>query len=66
MGEMSDCYMSDEEQTIERIAERRFQQQRSVFSTDCMDRNLKDKIRQEVEDEFILMNGRRPNRSIFR
>ena len=60
MGEMSDCYMSDEEKAIERITERRFQQQRSVLSTDCLDRSLKDKIRQEVLDEFVLMNGRQP------
>lgn len=66
MGEMSDCYMSDEEKAIERIAERRYQQQRSGFSTDYLDRILKDKIRKEVEDEFVLMNGRKPKRNIFR
>lgn len=60
MGEMSDCYMSDEEQAIERITERRFQQRRSALSTDCLDRSLKDEIRQEVLDEFVLMNGRQP------
>lgn len=60
MGEMSDCFISEEEKAIERIAERRFQQQRSAFSTDCLDRSLKDEIRQEVIDEFILMNGRNP------
>lgn len=64
MGEMSDCYMSDEEKAIEWIVERKFMQQQSAFSTDRIDRELKDKIFQEVEDEFILMNGRRP-RGIF-
>ena len=59
MGEMSDCYMSDEEKAIERIVERRFQQQRSVLSTDCLNRSLKDEIRQKVLDEFVLMNGKR-------
>ena len=61
MGEMSDCYMSDEEKAIERIVERRLRQQRFAYSTDYEDRDMKDKIRREVEDEFILMNGRRPN-----
>ena len=66
MGEMSDCCMSDEEKAIERITERRYQQQRSGFSTDYLDRILKDKIRKEVEDEFVLMNSRKPKRNIFR
>lgn len=62
MGEMSDCYKSEEEKAIERIARRRFEQRRSGPSTDAIDRAEMDRIRQEVTDEFILMNGRKPNK----
>ena len=60
MGEMSDCWLSDEEKAIERIVERRFKAQNTGWGTDATDRADKDKIKQEVIDEFILANGRRP------
>lgn len=58
MGEMPDTYMSDQEKAIERIVERRFKRQREALSTDAIDQNLKDKIRREVEDEYLLLCGR--------
>ena len=57
MGEMSDCFKSEAEKAIDRIVERRFQERREAISTDAIDRALKDKIRQEVEDEYILLHG---------
>ena len=60
MGEISNCWLSDEEKAIERIVERRFRMQDSGWGTDATDRATRDKIKQEVIDEFILMNGRMP------
>lgn len=65
MGECSDCWMSEEEKTIERIVERRFRAQQCGPSTDALDRAAKDRIRQEVEDEFFLNNGRPVKKGIF-
>lgn len=60
MGECSDCYKSSEELAIERITERLFRSQQNGPSTDCTDRALRDQIRQQVLDEFILVHGRAP------
>ena len=65
MGERSDCWMSEEEKAIERIVERRFRAQQSGPSTDALDRAAKDRIRQEVEDEFFLHNGRPVHKGIM-
>ena len=62
---MSDTYMSNEEKAIERIARRRFEQMGRGYGTDATDRALFDKIKKDVEAEFILNNGREPKRGIF-
>lgn len=63
MGEMSDCFKSSEEIAIERIAKRRFEIQRDDVSNDFLDRQLYERIKKGVEDEFILFNGRKPQGS---
>lgn len=65
MGESADCFKSSEEIAIERIARRRMEREHNGPSTDALDRATFEKYKQEVEDEFVLMNGRFPKRSIF-
>lgn len=61
MGECADCYKSSEELAIERITDRLLKSMRiDGPSTDCIDRALKDSVKQQVLDEFILTHERMP------
>lgn len=60
MGELDAYTKSEAQRAIDRIVERRFKAECTGPSTDAIDRATKDRIRREVEDEYILMHGHRP------